>query len=322
MTRDSMLVVLMLLVAPAGADEPSWPSKAIGIVAVGDENLLGPVAYGDTAQFWEAHALVFGTVKEARLEYDPAKLIVREHLGIQVAESIPDRYVHKRRLLTRVFERSVVAYDRPAEPPPMQYHVGDELMLMVSSKREFASYAMMPDGQEVCVVKELKAPLVEETRRLCQALATADVSKRLVRIDSLLKEKPNNRVQLVLQRRLEATTEELQVGLQEAKRLIQTAKGTEARRPPEESMSGIVTATSGRVVVLQKDEFFSINKDTRYFRETGRDPAETTAEVLTQGTALTAVGNKDIDVEFVASRVYALFGNVLRGSPTGPRPME
>jgi hypothetical protein len=145
------------------------------------------------------------------------------------------------------------------------------------------------------------------------------MSQRLALIDSMLQARPSHRVRFVLQRFLSASTEELQVGLQESKRLLQLAKEMEPRQnqvaapaTQEESMSGIVTATSGRVVVLQNDEFFSVNKDTQYFRETGLDPAEATAEILTPGTALMAVGSKDIDGEFVARRVYALLSNVLR----------
>jgi hypothetical protein len=316
MRRDSIFLVFTVLVAPALADEPIRSPRETGVILVGDENLLGPVAFGDTARFWETHALVVGTVERARLEYDQANLIVREHLRIRVKESIPNR--HKRRV-SSVADRLVVAYDRPVVPPPPRYHVGDELMLIASTaEHEFNSYAMMPSGQEVCVIKELSPALVEETKRLCEALATADLSKRMARIDSMLQAKPGKRTQFVLQRRLESSTEELQAGLQEATRLLEFVKGIKPRQIPEvapavreESMSGTVTARSGRVVVLQNDEFFSVNKDTEYFQETGLDPAVTTAEILTQGTALMAVGNKDIDGEFVARRVYAS-GNLPR----------
>ena len=192
------------------------------------------------------------------------------------------------------------------------------MLIASSAEHEFNSYAMMPGGQKVCVVKELSPAIVEDTKRLCEALATAELSKRLARIDSMLRARPGHRVRFVLQRRLEASTEELQAGLQETRRLLQFAKEMEPRQnhvgalaTKEESMAGIVTARSGRVVVLQNDEFFSVNKDTQYFQETGLDPAETTAEILKEGTALMAVGSKDIDGEFVARRVYALLGNVV-----------
>ncbi len=334
MARASVLLVFASLVVPALADEPAQPFQEGGFQALVPENLLGPVAYGDSGQFWEAHALVIGTVEEARLEYDQEKLVAREHLGIRVKKSIPDRYAHDRRLLTKVVERPVVAYDRPAEPPPPRYRVGDALMLMVFSgkreldKREFGSFAMMPGGYEVCVVEKGKSPLVAQTWRLCKALATADLAKRLTRIDLLLKESPDERAKLVLQRRLASTIQELQGRLQEAQQLAQKASQAEPRQPPsvrtakENSMSGIVTVTSGRVVVLQEEELFSVNKDTQFFRETGRDPAETTAQMLVPGTAVMAVGGKDEDGEFVAARVYALLGNVLRGPPFRPDPAK
>jgi hypothetical protein len=320
MTRDSVFVLFALLTVPALADEPMGRAPEVSIIPVGEENLLGPVAFGDTASFWENHALVVGTVERVRLEYDRAKLLAREHLRIRVKESIPDRHIHKRRSVTKVVERPVVAYDWPDVAPPPRYHVGDELMLITSSaKQEVNSYAMMPGGQGICVVKELNPLLVEETKRLCEALATADPPTRLARIDLILRGRPSHRIQFVLQRWLAASTEELQFSLQETRRLVELAKSMEPRQNPvdppavqEESMSGTVTARSGRVVVLQNDEFFSVNKDTEYFQETGLDPVVATAEILTQGTALMAVGNKDIDGEFVARRVYALIGNVLR----------
>src|SRR5687767_12634693 len=79
MCRDSIFLVLTVLVAPALADEPIRSPRETGIILVGDESLLGPVAFGDTARFWDTHALVVGTVERARLEYAQENLILREH---------------------------------------------------------------------------------------------------------------------------------------------------------------------------------------------------------------------------------------------------
>jgi hypothetical protein len=72
------------------------------------------------------------------------------------------------------------------------------------------------------------------------------------------------------------------------------------------------------VVILEDNRFFSIGKNTQYCRETGRDPVGASAAILTPGTAIMAVGQKDKDGELVASRVNALYLNVLP-DPLPPR---
>jgi hypothetical protein len=165
--------------------------------------------------------------------------------------------------------------------------------------------------------------VIAQDVRLCGSLCAASPALRLAAIEARLKAQPSECERRVLAEDLRATTKELKAQLQLAKRLAEQLKGVVPKEAAaavpaaplrEEAMTGTVTATSGRVVVLEEDRFFSINKDTEYFCETGFDLTPATAEILTRGTALMAVGKKDVDGEFVAVRVIALLSNRLRGA--------
>jgi hypothetical protein len=91
---------------------------------------------------------------------------------------------------------------------------------------------------------------------------------------------------------------------------------------PEESLRGIVTATSGRVVVLEHDQWFSVNKHTQYFKVTPFDLMEVDADSMRPGVPVSAVGKPDVDGEFVASRVIVLQFLPASAAPSGPDRME
>ena len=92
--------------------------------------------------------------------------------------------------------------------------------------------------------------------------------------------------------------------------------------PKEDSLSGIVKSTKGRVVVFEDGRSFSVTKETQYFSTTPFDLIDATAEILRPKMALLAVGKQDEEGELVAARVIAHFMNVLPGPPSGPDRME
>ncbi len=136
--------------------------------AWGGELLMAPVAYGETATFWEKHALVDATVEGVRLADDGRSLEVSEHLSLRVQESIPERYATDRRLLPVAIKRFLgTVRDRPQRLEP-HFRKGDRLLLLlpmtkkeillggyirrqdargrVIEEKEIASYAMIPGG--------------------------------------------------------------------------------------------------------------------------------------------------------------------------------
>lgn len=92
--------------------------------------------------------------------------------------------------------------------------------------------------------------------------------------------------------------------------------------PKEESLSGIVKATKGRVVVFEDGRSFLVTDETQYFRATPFDLVDATAGILRPKTALLAVGKHDKEGRLVAVRVNTHFMNVLPAPPSGPDRME
>ena len=151
----SLAVVATCTLSSTTAFVPQ-PQVAPAVLRLGDQVLLGPITYGDTTKFWESHTVVVGTIRESRQEYLPdGKPISREHVGIRVEETVPQRCLSERRMLRISRDRPVVAFDIPADPPPALYRVGTRIMLLVANAAvddpqketfELRSYAMMPHG--------------------------------------------------------------------------------------------------------------------------------------------------------------------------------
>ncbi|MGI8978757.1 MAG: hypothetical protein ACR2FY_05995 [Pirellulaceae bacterium] len=92
--------------------------------------------------------------------------------------------------------------------------------------------------------------------------------------------------------------------------------------PKEDSLSGIVKATKGRVVVFEDGRSFAVTEETQYFSTTPFDLVDATAAILRPKTALLAVGKHDKEGQLVAVRVNTHLMNVLPGPPSGPDRME
>lgn len=106
-------------------------------------------------------------------------------------------------------------------------------------------------------------------------------------------------------------------------------KKPEPRRLPvyvqptkEDSLSGIVKATRGRVVEFEDGRSFLVTEETEYFTDTPFDLAQATAAILRPKAALLAIGKKNGEGGFVAARVNTHFMNRLPGPGSGPDRME
>ena len=217
-------------------------------------------AYGDTPQFWETYALVVAKVVDVKHGDEEPNLVFSDvHCSVQ--ECVPDRYPPGRQFSLR-FEidlRFRPVRDKPGYAIDLQ--AGERLMLMMVEEkgklihaapripnipnyfdpaavidlkagsdpiplqfefRGISSFGMLPDSWKLRYPKQDDA-MVAETVRVCRALSEKDTMRRLEQIQTIQKDKPGERVQDLLRRRLQTTLETSLQEAQEAARLLKAS---------------------------------------------------------------------------------------------------
>ena len=238
MHRSILAVAGLLVFAPVG-----WAQT--------DER----IGYGDTPQFWEQYALVVATVGEVR-HRDTADL-VESVVTLSVEESVPSRF-ERGTTFSVTFVWNVLlgpVRDRPQYATTLQ--TGDRVMLMVteemgkpvsvlphvyhgglrllSGKLQPVKFPL-PEKPELIEGAGLHwfatvprwgihyskedDSLVAETLRVARALSEKNPSRRLELIEAIQQANPDDRVQGLLRRSLEATLKSSQREAEEAKRLL------------------------------------------------------------------------------------------------------
>jgi len=196
-----------------------------------------PIAYGDSAEFWESHALVVASFRDPELN----ELLVQDcipprypagtrihpikdskgFLKTSLDEIIVDRNLVKElkqslwkkdvRILCIV--REVEGMVRVEHAVPLRK---SDTPLLFLSADTYASYAMLPDEMQEGV--EGKA-LVSRTLRLCDALATGAPLAKVKKLEAILADKPSVREKAVVNRALNTAIRDWQSALATAKKL-------------------------------------------------------------------------------------------------------
>lgn len=222
----------------------------------GAERPTPKVAYGDTPQFWEEYTLVVAKVLDVK-HHDEGENVVVSAVRCSIQECVPDRYQAETEFSLR-FEIDLQL--RPVRDKPgyaIDLNADDRVMLMMTEEerklihatprlpvipicwdpaaeidlklgsdpielrldfRGISSFAMLPSWK-LYYPKEDDAT-VAETVQVCRALSEKDVPRRLELIENIQKERPNDRVQDLLRRRLQTTLESSLRHAQEATRLL------------------------------------------------------------------------------------------------------